>query len=119
MTRRSLALAIAGGLAGLAIIGLGVVGWRYSDLILVMPGPSSLHEQRVLDSGEDWVRLSRDDESVQPGTWALEWEDGYGWIDALRSSDDSSVVRDYRPTRGRLPVGGWVSVRGEIGRAHV
>lgn len=106
LVRSALALLVV------AAASLFAVAWNYSNDFLRPPRPSTLREQRVLEAGPDWVRISRDRESEQPGTWALEWPDGYGWIGDLRAQDDSSVVRDYRATRGTLPVGGWVSVRG-------
>ena len=96
----------------LAAAALGGFAWHYSDLILDPRSSSTLHEQRVLAAGPDWVRLSRDHESLEPGTWALQWEEGYGRIERVRSADDSSVVREFHPVVGRPPVGGWASLRG-------
>ncbi|MGH7742652.1 MAG: alpha/beta hydrolase family protein [Candidatus Eiseniibacteriota bacterium] len=101
---------LAAALAGLAALAIGA--WHYSDLVLLPPKPSTLHEQRVLAAGPNWVRLSRDRESLEPGTWALQWETGYGWVDRVLATTDSDVVREYRPTLGELPVGGWASLRG-------
>jgi len=106
------ALVVGGALVVLALAAAIGVAWYYSNLILVLGGPSTLHEQRVLAAGPGWVRLSRDRESLEPGTWALEWPSGYGWVTRTLSSDDSSVVREYRSTLGALPVGDWASLRG-------
>src|SRR5439155_4159843 len=57
----------------LAAAALGGFAWHYSDLILDPRSSSTLHEQRVLAAGPDWVRLSRDHESLEPGTWAPQW----------------------------------------------
>jgi hypothetical protein len=56
--------------------------------------------------------LSRDRESLQPGTWALQWEDGFGWVDRVMASDRTSVEREFRPLIGTPPPGGWASLRG-------
>ena len=111
MKTRTLAIGAAIVL-GLAVAVLFVMAWRYSNDLLLPPRPSTLREQRVFAAGPGWVRISRDHESEATGTWALEWPAGCGWVDSVRSMDDTSVVRDYRATRGTLPIGDWVSVRG-------
>ena len=88
------------------------IAWHYSDRILGPDSPHTLREQRVLGTDPGRIRLSRDRESLQPGTWALQWEDGYGWVDAVLSADRSSVERVFRPVVGRPPVEGWASLRG-------
>jgi uncharacterized protein len=91
---------------------LAVAIWRYSDLIVGPRQASTLHEQRVLAADSSWIRLSRDRESLQPGTWALQWEDGFGRIGRVLASDDSSVVREFESVVAEPPVGGWASLRG-------
>jgi hypothetical protein len=103
-----LALAVPAVCVGLVF----AVAWNASDQILTASKPSGLHEQQVFAAGPGWVRLSRDGESLQPGTWALQWETGYGWVGRVLATNDAGVVREYRPTLGTLPVGGWASLRG-------
>jgi alpha-beta hydrolase superfamily lysophospholipase len=91
---------------------LVVAAWRYSDMILMPERPPTLREQRVLATEPGRVRLSRDRESLQAGTWALEWEGGFGRIGPVLASDDSAVVREFRPVIGEPPVPGWASLRG-------
>jgi pimeloyl-ACP methyl ester carboxylesterase len=98
----------------LLAIALIVVGplWHYSELIVGPRTPSSLHEQQVFAAEADRVRLSRDRESLQPGVWALQWEDGFGRIGRVLASNDTSVVREFEPVIGQPPAGGWASLRG-------
>ena len=91
---------------------LGVVAWRASELILHAGDAPTLREQRVLAAGPGWVRLSRDRESVRPGTWALQWRDGFGWLGRVVAMNDAGVVREFRALSGTPPVRGWASVRG-------
>lgn len=86
--------------------------WRFSELIVGPHPPSSLHEQQVLTVAPGSVRLSHDRESLQPGVWALQWEDGFGRIGPVLASDDSSVVRQFEAVIGQPPGGGWASLRG-------
>jgi hypothetical protein len=86
--------------------------WHYSELIVGPRVPSTLHEQQVFAADAGRVRLSRDRESLQPGVWALQWEDGFGRIGRVLASDDSSVVREFEPVVGQPPAGGWASLRG-------
>ncbi|MFI5372617.1 MAG: alpha/beta hydrolase [Candidatus Eisenbacteria bacterium] len=101
-------------LVSLALAGVvvGAFAWHYSDLILEPTGKSTLREQRVLASGANRIRLSRDRESLQSGTWALQWEDGFGRIGPVLASDDTSVVREFHAVVGTPPVGGWASLKG-------
>ena len=58
------------------------------------------------------MRLSRDRESTEPGVWALQWLEGFGRVGDVIATDDTSVVRDFRPLVGPVPKGGWASLRG-------
>lgn len=86
--------------------------WQYSELIVGPRQAPTLHEQRVLAADSGRVRLSRDRESLEPGVWALQWEDGFARIGNVVDADDSSVVRECELVAGQLPVGGWASLRG-------
>jgi uncharacterized protein len=52
------------------------------------------------------VRLSRDPDTVAPGTVGLAWAAGYGRIAAVVASDSTSVTRVFDPVRGGLPPAG-------------
>lgn len=108
--RRWLWLALAAFAA--AMVPVSSALWRYSELIVGPRQPSTLHEQRVFAVESDRIRLSRDRESLEPGTWALQWEDGFGRIGRVLASDDRSVVREFAPVLGQPPAGGWASLRG-------
>jgi alpha-beta hydrolase superfamily lysophospholipase len=100
-------------IAALVTVGIAAVPlWNYSELIVGPRQPSTLHEQRVFAAEAGHVRLSRDRESLQPGVWALQWEDGFCRIGRVLESDDSSVVREFEPVVGQPPAGGWASLRG-------
>jgi hypothetical protein len=86
--------------------------WHYSELIVGPHPASTLHEQRVFAAESGRVRLSRDRESLEPGVWALQWEDGFGRVGSVLATDDTSVVREFTPVVGQVPAGGWASLRG-------
>jgi uncharacterized protein len=112
---RNLALGVrvVAAAAGLSLAAILVAtAWRYSDLILLPDRPPTLREQRVLAAGADRVRLSRDRESLQAGSWALEWEGGFGGVGSVLAADASGVTRVFRPLVGQPPAGGWASLRG-------
>jgi hypothetical protein len=52
------------------------------------------------------VRLSRDPDTVAPGTVGLAWASGYGRIGAVVASDSGSVTRTFIPVSGGLPAVG-------------
>jgi glycosyltransferase involved in cell wall biosynthesis len=109
--RRAIAFGVAG--LGIAVAAtLGGVAWHYSNRIIGPRAPSTLHEQHVWSAGPGRIRLSRDRESQQAGTWALEWERGFGWLGPVLESDSGSVVREFRSVVSRPPADGWASVRG-------
>jgi pimeloyl-ACP methyl ester carboxylesterase len=111
--RRGLAaLWIALAVLGLALALAAGPLWYYSEQIVGPHLASTLHEQRVLAAEPGRVRLSRDRESLEPGVWALQWEDGFGRVGGLLASDDTSVVREFTPVAGQVPAGGWASLRG-------
>jgi uncharacterized protein len=109
-TRRAAIVVLAGlGLVTAAAIG---VGFHYSNAIVGPDRPPTLHEQRVLAVGQGRIRLTRDRESLQPGTWALQWQDGYGWVGPVLAADSTGVVRTFRAVTGGLRAGAWASLRG-------
>jgi pimeloyl-ACP methyl ester carboxylesterase len=110
--RRAVALWIALGVIVLALVLSADPLWQYSELIVGPHTASTLHEQRVLAAEPGRVRLSRDRESLEPGVWALQWEDGFGRVGSVLASNDTSVVREFTPVTGQVPVGGWASLRG-------
>lgn len=105
-------LGLALGLLMVALVIAAIVAWHYSELIVGPRQPSTLHEQRVLAAEPGRIRLSVDRESLQPGVWALQWEDGFGRIGRVLASNDRGVVREFEPVIGLPPVGGWASLRG-------
>ncbi len=104
-TGTSLALAIV-------CLTLTAIGWHFSSRILGPDHASTLLEQRILAVSAGTIRLTRDPESLRAGTWALQWEDGYGWVRGVIAEDSAGVVRDFQPIVGVAPVGGWSSLRG-------
>jgi len=105
---------LAGALAALlaAAVLAGAAAWRYSDMILGPDPAPTLREQQVLAAAPGRVRLSLDHESLQPGTWALEWEGGYAWVGRVLRVHGAAVERELELVAGRPPVGGWASLRG-------
>src|SRR5882762_5642983 len=88
-------IAVALGVIVATAAALAAVAWHYSDMIVGHRSPSTLEEQRVLAARPDRIRLSRDAESLQPGTWALQWQHGYGWVGRVLESDATGVVREF------------------------
>jgi hypothetical protein len=110
--RRRALLAVTLAVAGVAAAILGGIAWRYSDMILGPDRPPTLREQRVLGTEPARVRLSRDHESLQAGSWALEWDGGFGRVGPVLATNATGVLREFRPIVGEPPVGGWASLRG-------
>ena len=110
--RRRALLAVIVAVPSLAAAILAGIAWRYSDMILRLERPPTLREQRLLAAEPGRVRLSRDPESLQPGSWALEWEGGFGRVGPVLAVDTNGVSREFRPVVGEPPVGGWASLRG-------
>jgi dienelactone hydrolase len=102
----AVALAVAGAAA------LGGFAWHYSGMIVGPRAPSTLHEQHVRDAGPGRIWLSRDLESAQEGSWALQWKGGYGWVGRVLAADRAGVVREFRAVVGTPPTPGWASLRG-------
>ncbi len=96
----------------LTVAAAGAAAWRYSDMILGPDPAPTLREQRVLAAAPGRVRLTLDRQSLQPGTWALEWEGGYAWVGRVLRVNGAAVERELDPVAGRPPVGGWASLRG-------
>jgi uncharacterized protein len=109
---RHVLLTVALAVSAAAAAVLGGAAWHYSDMILGPDRPPTLREQRVLAAGPGRVRLTRDRESLQAGSWALEWEGGFGRVGPVLAADAESVVRQFSPVVGEPAVGDWASLRG-------
>lgn len=114
------------------LLALLVVGWTFSDRILV-PQPYGLQpEFRILAVAEATVTLPPPEEGVQfartdaRGEYGLRYEGGVGRLGPIleRRSDDGAVVRRFRHQAGERPRAGDAArldvtvFRGDPGRAH-
>lgn len=77
----------------LALGGLAGAGWYFSgEVIDVEHGPHS-YSLTVEAVDEETVTLPSDEETVRPGVWGLEWEDGRAVLGEIVSSDEETVTR--------------------------
>jgi uncharacterized protein len=110
---RRVLVRIAGTLAVLVVV-VGT-GWYYSDQIrsdlLTAKNEPPEYDTRVIEVTDDRVTLEATDDTVQPGTYGLEWADGYGQILDITERTGDRVVRDFRLLEGTLTPDQRVRVR--------
>ena len=98
-----------------ASVGLLGFGYYYAELLkdgALKPDrePAELDlEVAALDEGRVTLRLTdkadEDGDWTQPGTFGLEWADGYAQVGKILDRDDEQVVREFFPGQGTLRVG--------------
>jgi len=96
----------------LAVAGLAVGGWYYSDQLregaLEPDRNPSEPDLEVIDLPDSRVALGpmpgtgKESDWTKEGVYGLEWEDGYGQVGAILEIDDQHVVREFVPCREAL-----------------
>lgn len=110
--RRFLTWAL-GALLLLALIGLVGVGWYYSGEILNVEHPTeSSRTTEVIAVEDGTVTLSKDAESLEPGTWGLDAPEAYAQAGPIRDENDDAVERRANRVDGTLRLGDLVDVDG-------
>ena len=102
----------------IAVAGLAVAGWYYSDQLrqrVLEPDRSpATPDLEVIGLPEDRVTLrprpgtDKDGDWTRDGVYGLQWNDGYGQVGAIVEIDDEHVVREFVPMQGGLEVGDLV-----------
>jgi pimeloyl-ACP methyl ester carboxylesterase len=110
--RRTIGWGIAGALLVLIVVGIGAIGWIFSNDILV-PQPYTLQSEFTIvdtDPGSVTLPLPPNDrqfaDTRQEGRFALIWEGGAGLLGPVRSEDETSLVRDLESLWGAPPTPG-------------
>lgn len=112
--RVALLLAVSGA-ALLALAGLVMGGWYFSDQIrggaLEPDRDPDEPDLEVVALREEQVTLHATEKANENGDWrkdgifGLEWQRGYGQVGAIREIDDQQVVRQFFPLQGALEIG--------------
>jgi hypothetical protein len=81
-------------LAFLGVVGAVGIGWYYSGEILVVAEEEPpVYDTAVLDVEDDRVVLADSEAARKPGTWGLDFPDGYAQVgDVLAAGDDLAGV---------------------------
>ena len=111
-------LSVIVGVMLIAVAGLAVAGWYYSDQLrqkALEPDDSpAVPDLEVIGLPEGRVTLgpmqgtSKDGDWTKEGVYGLEWDDGYGQVGGIVEIDDEHVVREFAPMQGGLEVGDLV-----------
>ena len=96
---------IAVAVSGVVLLG---VTWYYSGLIeegaFKIDLDADEFDLEIVTASDDRVSFghpSGEGRWVQPGTWGLEWEGGFGQVGDLLSDDDDIATREFSPVDGR------------------
>ena len=89
-------------LVAVVMIGLAGFGWFFADDVLRAGSIAVTYDVEVLNVDGNRVTLEATDSSTQPGEYTLEWRDGEASLGPIvATGDDDTVVRRWRPRRGR------------------
>jgi len=95
-----------------AVVALAILGWLYSNRILVPQPYGLLPEFEVLDVAEGTVTLPAPPSDAQfadtrrEGVYNLLWQGGYGRLGEVLEDDGKRVVRRLEVTEGNPPSSG-------------
>jgi alpha-beta hydrolase superfamily lysophospholipase len=92
-------------LAGLVLIGLLVgayVSWHFSSRVLVPDHSNRPEDVTVEDVSSRRIVLERDEDTLRPGVYGLDWQSGHAIVGRILASDESTVTRRLLDVRGYL-----------------
>ncbi|HEX2070186.1 MAG TPA: alpha/beta fold hydrolase [Thermoleophilaceae bacterium] len=112
--RRRWALLAALALAALLVGIAAGVTWNYSSLVLVPDHDEHFYEDDVRAVAPGKVVLERDEDTIRPGVYGLDWETGHAIAGRVLSSTDETVTRTLRRVDGRLPTGAKVELDPDV-----
>ena len=93
----------AAALVAAVLIGLGAVGWSYSDQILGPDEPPGRTGQRVFAHGDSTITLASTPKARRPGYWAISWPGGFGKIGPLIAVESDRVLTRFAIASGTPP----------------
>ena len=111
--RRWILLAAIALLALLAGIAAGVT-WNYSSLVLVPDHDEHFYENEVRSLAPGKVVLERNEDTIRPGVYGLDWETGHAVAGRVLDAGDETVTRVLRRVDGRLHPGTKVELDPDV-----
>jgi pimeloyl-ACP methyl ester carboxylesterase len=109
---RTLAWSLVTLLVVLIVVGLGAVGWIFSNDILV-PKPYGLQSEfDIVSATSDTVTLplppneNQFADTRKDGLFTLIWDGGVGMLGTVIEENETALVRGFEPLRGELPAAG-------------
>ncbi|HKI65645.1 MAG TPA: alpha/beta hydrolase [Solirubrobacterales bacterium] len=94
---------VGAGIALVAALAVGVaVAWHFSDAVLVPDHSSWAKRTEVVGLPPGRIVLERNEESVRPGAYGLEWPGGHAIAGPVVGEAEDTVTRRLRDVRGYL-----------------
>lgn len=94
---------VGGGIALVVAIAIGAaISWHFSDAVLVPDHSDWSRNTRVEALPPGRIVLARNEDSVRPGVYGLEWSGGHAIVGAIVATDADTVTRRLRAVRGYL-----------------
>ena len=113
--RRHLRLLLGLVAAALALLAVGAaVAWHFSSDVLEpdhSPWPATAEVEAL---GERTIVLVRNEDTVRPGIFGLDWQAGHAKVGSVIRSDSDSVVRKLWDVRGYVAAGQEVAIDSEV-----
>jgi alpha-beta hydrolase superfamily lysophospholipase len=98
---------------GLLLVGLlagAYASWHFSSRVLVPEHPNWPEDISVEDVSPRRIVLERDEDTLRPGIYGLDWQSGHAVIGRVLGSDERTVTRRLLDTWGYLVAGEQVAV---------
>jgi pimeloyl-ACP methyl ester carboxylesterase len=106
---------VGAALAVVAIVVATAVGsWLFSSRLLEPRHDDHPRELEVTGVAPGRVVLERDDDTVRPGVYGLDWDGGRAVVGRVLAGGDSAVTRELRSARGRLSEGTSAAIDPEV-----
>jgi pimeloyl-ACP methyl ester carboxylesterase len=102
---------------GLLLVGLlagAYASWHFSSRVLVPEHPNWPEDISVEDVSPRRIVLERDEDTLRPGVYGLDWQSGHAVIGRVLGSDERTVTRRLLDTWGYLVAGEKVAVDSSV-----
>lgn len=102
---------------GLLLVGLlagAYASWHFSSRVLVPEHPNWPEDISVEEVSPRRIVLERDEDTLRPGVYGLDWQSGHAVIGRVLGSDEHTVTRRLLDTWGYLVAGEKVAVDSSV-----
>lgn len=112
--RRTLILALLATIMFVLLVVVAFASWQFSSEVLDPGGLSLPEDARVLAEGAHTVTFARSKDTMQAGTYGLDWRGGHAVLGGVLSTRGPEVTRELSDLNGKLARGMNITIDANV-----